>query len=88
VCNAKDPVAVKFGKDIAGLIHLHVWKLMMNDMNSDYVKNVTSRLSSVIINSNTYNWRTSQMFRLNVYSTVHRTDNGEPVAKLPKNYCL
>ena len=85
---SRDWVSVKFGKDIASLIHFHVWKSLMDIVNHEYCWNVnmisggTNEL--LLFKRTEFNWR--YMEHQPRYRFIYRDKTNEKVAKLPKNY--
>lgn len=88
----KDFVTVKFGKDVAGLIHFFVWKINMNVVNVDYKRHSDC---TNFEKTNYFYFKDLSMCnrRLgcdestykNIFSFTKQTF-GMPVAILPKNY--
>jgi len=82
---SKDWVSVKFGRDVASLIHFHGWKLLMDVVNSHYTSNldISSPAHAVVVNGTLFNWRRMEL-RVHVY--IFRKQNAKKCANLPKNY--
>lgn len=83
---SEDWVSVKFGKDIASLIHLHVWRLLMNVVIHEYCSDLSLPKDDcgLCVKQTEFNWRADSsdgqhIFRGPLGAVI-------AVAKLPKNY--
>jgi hypothetical protein len=80
----KDPIVVKFGKDVAAIIHLWVWKLCIKSVNVDYHSHVEPHLAFITSDGVMLNWRC--FVPQQPYTFVYQFRTLSQVAKLPKNY--
>ena len=83
---AKDPVSVKFGRDVAGLIHFNVWRIWINSVNAVYRENIRER-REVTCKHVIFNWRNLQRDTAYLYSYIYNVrDDQHSEVKLSKNY--
>lgn len=84
---SRDWVSVKFGRDVASLIHFHGWKMLMDELNRHYVSNldISSPAHVVVVNGTLFNWRRIEEL-VRVYCYIFRGQTAEKCANLPKNY--
>jgi hypothetical protein len=80
----KDPIIVKFGKDVANMIHMFVWRIYMTDVITDYHSTVSEINGSVIVNDIKYiNWRSSNLCSRGIYRLEAPYVR---IGDLPENY--
>jgi len=82
---SEDWVSVKFGRDVASLIHFHAWRRLMDIVNSDYCLNMSlpTEIMGLCVQQVEFNWRNNDDHR---FVFKGQTGSVIVVANLPKNY--